>query len=188
MESFNELMMRRRSSRKFTAEPIAPDQVQELLKAALVAPTSKNAHSWQFVAVEDREMLERLAACRKMGSSFLSGCALTVVVMGDVTVTDVWVEDASIAAAYMQLQAEDLGLGSCWCQVRNRHTPDDTEAEQYVRDLLDIPYQLGVLCIVGFGHRERVGRPHDEAALLWEHVHIGRYRTAEIAGDGQVQA
>ena len=123
MESFNELMMRRRSSRKFTAEPIAPDQVQELLKAALVAPTSKNAHSWQFVAVEDREMLERLAACRKMGSSFLSGCALAVVVMGDVTVTDVWVEDASIAAAYMQLQAEDLGLGSCWCQVRNRHTP-----------------------------------------------------------------
>ena len=53
MESFNELMMRRRSSRKFTAEPIAPDQVQELLKAALVAPTSKNAHSWQFVAVEE---------------------------------------------------------------------------------------------------------------------------------------
>ena len=142
MESFNELMMRRRSSRKFTAEPIAPDQVQELLKAALVAPTSKNAHSWQFVAVEDREMLERLAACRKMGSSFLSGCALAVVVMGDVTVTDVWVEDASIAAAYMQLQAEDLGLGSCWCQVRNRHTPDDTEAEQYVRDLLDIPISL----------------------------------------------
>ncbi len=115
-------MMRRRSSRKFTAEPIAPDQVQELLKAALVAPTSKNAHSWQFVAVEDREMLGRLAACRKMGSSFLSGCALAVVVMGDVTVTDVWVEDASIAAAYMQLQAEDLGLGSCWCQVRNRLT------------------------------------------------------------------
>lgn len=72
--------------------------------------------------------------------------------------------------------------------MRNRHTPDDTEAEQYVRDLLDIPYQLGIVCIVGFGHRERVGRPHDEAALLWERVHIGRYRTAEIAGDGQVQA
>ena len=54
MESFNELMMRRRSSRKFTAEPIAPDQVQELLKAALVEPTSKNAHSCLFVAVEDR--------------------------------------------------------------------------------------------------------------------------------------
>ena len=188
MESFNELMMRRRSSRKFTAEPIAPGEVQELLKAALVAPTSKNSHSWQFVAVEDREMLEQLAACRKMGSSFLAGCALAVVVMGDVTVTDVWVEDASIAAAYMQLQAEDLGLGSCWCQVRNRHTPGDTEAEQYVRDLLDIPYQLGVVCIVGFGHRERVGRPHDEASLLWERVHIGRFRMAEVAGDGEAQA
>lgn len=188
MGSFNELMMRRRSLRKFTAEPIAPDVAQELLKAALVAPTSKNAHSWQFVAVEDREMLERLSACRKMGSSFLAGCALAVVVTSDVTVTNSWVEDASIAATYMQLQAEDLGLGSCWCQVRNRHTADDAEAEQYVRDLLDIPYQLGVLCIIGFGHRERVGRPHDEAALLWEHVHIGRFRTAEVAGDNEMQA
>ena len=63
MGSFNELMMRRRSLRKFTAEPIAPDVAQELLKAALVAPTSKNAHSWQFVAVEDRGMLERLSVC-----------------------------------------------------------------------------------------------------------------------------
>ena len=61
-------------------------------------------------------------------------------------------------------------------------------ASAWAGDLLDIPYQLGIVCIVGFGHRERVGRPHDEAALLWERVHIGRYRTAEIAGDGQVQA
>ena len=60
MESFNELMMRRRSSRKFTAEPIAPDQVQELLKAALVAPDcmTADAYATAFMAMG----LE--AACR----------------------------------------------------------------------------------------------------------------------------
>ena len=57
MEDFNALITRRRSTRKFTDELIAPEEVQQLLKAALMAPTSKNSHSWQFITVEDKDML-----------------------------------------------------------------------------------------------------------------------------------
>lgn len=155
MESFASLIKNRRSTRKFTDQLLSPEQVEMILKAALMAPASKRKNPWQFIVVEDKEMLKKLAGCKAAGSSFLEGCALAVVVLANVMESDVWVEDASIASIYMQLQAEDLGLGSCWCQIRNRQTEDDTDANTYVRNLLDIPYQLEVLSIIGSVIRAR---------------------------------
>ena len=79
----------------------------------------------------------------------------------------------------MQLQAEDLGLGSCWCQIRNRQTEDDADANTYVRDLLDIPYQLEVLSIIGFGYKDQERKPFDEAHLQWEKIHLGTFKMPE---------
>ena len=93
--------------------------------------------------------------------------------------SDVWVEDASIASIYMQLQAEDLGLGSCWCQIRNRQTEDDTDANVYVRNLLNIPYQLEVLSIIGFGYKDQERKPFDETHLQWEKIHLGTFKMPE---------
>jgi len=124
------LITTRRSTRKFTPEPLSPEQAEAILKAALMAPTSKGAFSWQFVAVEDREMLACLAGCKGAAAAFVEHCVLAVVVAGDRTKSDAWIEDASIASIYMQLQAEDLGLGSCWCQIRNRKTFAGADAEQ----------------------------------------------------------
>ena len=110
------------------------------------------------------------------GRGFLKDCALAVVVLANVMESDVWVEDASIASIYMQLQAEDLGLGSCWCQIRNRQMEDDTDAAQYVRGLLDVPYQLDVLSIIGIGYKDQERKPFDESHLQWEKIHLGTFR------------
>ena len=179
MRSFTSLITGRRSTRKFTDKLLSPEQVESILKSALMAPTSKNGFSWQFVVVEDKNILSQLAGCKKHGAAFLGGCALAIVVLCDVIQTDVWIEDASIAAIYMQLQAEDLGLGSCWCQVRNRLTDDGRESEQYVRELLGIPRQFGVLTIIGFGQKEQGQKPLDKSHLLWEKVHIGKFANQE---------
>lgn len=187
MESFSTLIQNRRSTRKFTDEPLAPEAVEQILRAALMAPASKRSNPWQFVVVEDKEMLSRLAHCKKNGSAFLEGCALAIVVLGNVMESDVWIEDTAIASIYMQLQAEDLGLGSCWCQVRNRLTETDTDAGEYVRSLLQIPYQLEVLSIIGFGHKGQERKPFDESRLQWEKVHIGSYRLPE-EGEAEQEA
>lgn len=179
MESFATLIKNRRSTRKFTDQLLSPEQVEAILKAGLMAPASKRKNPWQFVVVEDKEMLKKLAACKAAGSSFLEGCALAVVVMANVMESDVWVEDASVASIYMQLQAEDLGLGSCWCQIRNRQTEDDTDANVYVRNLLDVPYQLEVLSIIGFGYKDQERKPFDESHLQWEKIHLGTYQMPE---------
>lgn len=175
MESLHELLVNRHSIRRYTDEPIDADAVRLILESALLAPTSKSSRGWEFVVVEDKGMLERLVECKPAGAASLKGCALAVVVCGDPTKSDPWVEDCSIAAEFMQLQAEDLGLGSCWVQIRGRFTADGIPAEEYVQELLGIPDTLPVVCIMTFGHKNEQRKPVDTSKLLWERVHIGKY-------------
>ncbi len=175
MENLHDLLINRRSIRKYTDEPLSPEEVKLILEAGLLAPSSKRCTPWEFIAVEDKELLARLAECKSAGAKPIAGAALAVVITADMTVTDTWIEDASIAAILMQLQAADLGLGSCWIQVRNRFGAMDEPAEEFVREALDIPETLGVLCIVTFGHKDEERKPFDEEKMMWEKVHIGKW-------------
>lgn len=179
MNSFAELIKSRRSTRKFTEQLLSPEQVELILKAGLMSPSSKRSNPWQFLVVEDKETLKKLAACKPHGAGFLEECALAVVVMANIMEGDAWIEDTSIASIMMQLQAEDLGLGSCWCQVRGRQTEDDQDAAEYIRRMFDIPYQIEVLSVIGFGYKAKENKPFDESRLQWEKVHIGGYRAPQ---------
>ena len=120
-------------------------------------------------------MLERLALCKPMGAAPIAKCPLAVVVAVDCTATEPWVEDGSVAASYMQLQAQALGLGSCWIQVHGRFTDDGTPSEEYVQELLGIPETCPVVCVLTFGHKDEVRKPQDLEKLKWENVHIGKF-------------
>lgn len=161
--------------RKFTAQELTKDEVVTLMKAALMSPSSKRSNCWQFVLVDDKEMLERLSHCKAMGASFLKDAALAVVVLADPLASDVWIEDAAIATVMIQLQAEDLGLGSCWIQVRERFTADDVPSNEFVHESLDIPLQLQVLSIVAIGHKGMERKPFNEEHLQWEKIHLNKY-------------
>ena len=177
MSKFQDLLIQRRSIRKYTEDLLQPEETEMILKAALLSPTSKNSHSWQFVVVEDKEMLQKLANCKPHGSNFIADSALAVVVLGNPLVSDVWIEDASIASFAMQLQAEDIGVGSCWVQVRERQFDENITAADYVRNALEIPMPYEVLSIIAFGKKEKERKPNDVEALLWENVHIGEFKS-----------
>lgn len=180
MENFHELLINRRSIRRYTYEPVDSEQVKLILEAALMGPSSKSVRPWQFVVVEDKEMLERLSKCKSNYATSIASAPLAIVVTADVTRSDAWIEDASIAAILMQLQAEDLGLGSCWVEVRERFGSDGLPAEEYVREALNIPENFSVLCIITVGHKDEIRKPINPEKLLWEKVHIGSWRsTAE---------
>ncbi|WP_243348133.1 nitroreductase family protein [Parabacteroides sp. FAFU027] len=179
MSELNELLKRRRSTRKYTEELLKPEQVELLLKAALLSPASKSRNPWEFIVVEDKEMLKKLAGCKKHGAALIENAALAIVVAADPLKSDVWIEDASIASILIQLQAEDLGLGSCWVQVRCRETEYGIDSEEYVKELLELPQQLGVLSIIAIGHKAEFRKPFDEEKLMWEKIHIGKWRVDE---------
>jgi len=175
MNSFSDLIKNRRSMRKFTGEELTQDQVVTLLKAALMSPSSKRSNPWQFIVVDDKETLQQLSICKEMGASFLKDAALAIVVMADPLASDVWIEDAAIASLMIQLQAEDMGLGSCWIQVRERFTATGIPSGDFVHNVLDIPLQLQVLSIVAVGHKGMERKPFNEEHLQWEKVHLGKY-------------
>lgn len=175
MESFSELIKSRRSMRKFTTEELTQDEVVVLLKAALMAPTSKRSNCWQFVVVDDKATLAQLAICKEQGASFIADAALAVVVLADPLTSDVWMEDAAIASIYLQLQAEDLQLGSCWVQVMERMYSDTMTSNDYVHGVLDIPRQLQVVSIIAIGHKDMERKPFNEDHLQWEKIHINKY-------------
>ena len=175
MTDFKELVKTRRSHRKFSSEEIAPEAVQLIMREALMSPTSKSQRAWQFVVVDDKTDIEKLADAKNLGSQFMKGAPLAVVVLGDPMQNDCWVEDGSIAAISMQYQAEELGLGSCWVQMRGRGLDDGTPADEVIRGILDIPANYNVLCVVAFGHYIDERKPQNEDNLKWENVHASKW-------------
>lgn len=176
MENFSELIKIRRSTRKFTEEALTPEEVEMLMRAALMSPSSKRSNCWQFIVVDDPEKLQQLSQCKENGAGLIAGAPLAIVVVADPMTSDVWIEDASIASLMIQLQAEDLGLGSCWVQIRERYTAEGVAANDVVHELLDIPLQLQVISIIAVGHKGQERKPFNEENLQWEKVHINQYR------------
>ncbi len=173
---FMELVRKRHSIRRFTKEQIDPATVELLAEALLRAPSSRGNRPWEFVLVDDRDLLARLSRSKEHGSEFLKEAPLAVVVCADAAKSDVWVEDCAIAAVMVQLAAVSLGLGSCWAQIRSRRHDAKTSAEEYVRELLGLPEQLRVGEIIGIGHPGEAKRPEPAENLPYEKVKRNRYR------------
>lgn len=170
-----QLMQNRRSVRKFTGEAVSEEQLKTILQAALLSPTSRGKRSWEFVVVQDAETLEKLSKCRVMGSSFLKGADKAIVVIGDTSATDVWVEDCSIAMANMYLMADAIGVGSCWIQGRNRKADQEMTTETYVKNLLNIPEKYALEAIMALGIPAEHAAAYELDKLSYEKVHYDRF-------------
>lgn len=175
MKDFVTLLQHRRSYRKFTSDKIELEDLKAILSAGLMSPTSKNQTAWHFVVVDDAAVLEKLSKSKARGSQFLKNVPLAIAIAADSSNNDCWIEDCSIAAISMQYQAMDLEIGSCWVQMRARTAADGTPADEMVQDLLDIPENMKVLCVIGFGYFEEKLPPHDDSNLKWDQVHQGKF-------------
>lgn len=168
--SFVDLLRRRRSVRKYAPEPLDSDVVVQLMEAALLAPSSKGKRPCEFILVDDRQKLEKLSECKNFGAAMLREAPLGIVVCGRMDVSDVWIEDTSVAATTLLYQAEALGLGACWVQVRERGLDEDTPAALVVRSVLGLPAEVEPLAIISVGRKLHDSRPHDEEPA-WEKIH-----------------
>ena len=166
-----DVMLKRRSIRRYTDDKIPEEKLERILEAGLLAPTSMNKRPWEFFVVTDRGTLEALSKAKAHGAGLLTGAAAAVAVLADGELSDVWVEDCSIALTYMDLAAADQGVGSCWVQMRLRKDEAGADAEQNVKNILGVgdPYRLVGLMALGIPAEEKP--PYDPAGLRWEKVH-----------------
>ena len=155
---FLEVIQKRHSVRKFTGQPVDREIIDTIIDIAQSAPSSKNTKSSAFMVIEDPDTLKALSEMRDRGSAFMAGAAAAIVVMGDSSKADLWVENASISATFIQLAATALDLGSCWVHVNGRpRSKEDASlgnAEDYVKELLGIKDEFRVLCVVALGYEE----------------------------------
>ncbi len=154
-----DLLRTRRSIRKYEKRPVDGHSMGILKEALLRCPSSRGINPWTFIFVDDPDLLGRLAQAKEHGSAFLGSAPLGIVVLGDETQSDVWVEDCSIASITVQLTAHSLGLGSCWIQIRNRMHDSATTAEAYVREVLLIPAHMRVEAIIAIGYPAETKAP-----------------------------
>ena len=172
---FMDLIANRRSIRRFTADKVETEKIELLKEAALRAPSSRGVNPWEFVFITDRNLLEKLSGAKPHGSSFLKDAQLGIVVCADPQKSDVWVEDASIAAIFIQLAATSLELGSCWIQIRDRMHDGTQTAEAYIAELLNIPSNLKIGAMVAIGHPAESKSPHPKENLQNEKIHLNQF-------------
>jgi len=130
-------------------EPVPEEVLEKVLYAGRIAPSAMNRQPWRFYVVKDREKLEELSKIHRW-AWFIAGAPVAIVVTVDGEVSkNHFVEDGSCAALSMWIAASNLGLASCWVAVYSAST---TEREEKVREILQIPENYRVICILPLGY------------------------------------
>lgn len=155
---FLEVIEKRKSVRKYSEQPVERELLDAIVRVAQTAPSSRNSKSSAFMIVEDRDMLDALSVMRDYGSGLLKGAPAAIVVLGDETKTDLWVDNCAISATFVQLAVTAMDLVSCWvhCNGRPRlkDVPEGDRAEDYVRELLGLKEGLRPYCVIAIGYPE----------------------------------
>lgn len=153
---FKSLIAKRRSIRKFEPQAVPEEVIDRLVQATLTAPSSRNSRSTHLMIIRDAATIARMAEMRDYGAAFMKNAPLVILVMGDTTVTDKWLVNASISATMLQLACVDEGLGSCWVHVDGslqfKDNPDGPTADNFLREMLPIPAEMNILCAVAIGY------------------------------------
>lgn len=160
----------KRAVRQFRDEKLPEEEIRGILNAGRRAQSSKNTQPWHFIAIQDKPTLEALS---KMGNfaGHLAGAALGVAILTpDPNQRFSVMFDAGQAAAYMQLAAWELGVGSCLASI---YHPEEA------RKLLSFPEEWHVRIAISFGYpaddspqakrASKAGRKTLDEVVHWEH-------------------
>jgi nitroreductase len=139
-----EAIQSKRAIRQFRDEPLQPDHIERILNAGRRSQSSKNSQPWHFIAVEDKARLAQIAELGA-GMGHVAGAALCIVIVVPIeNERTLWhFFDSGQSAAYMQLAATEIGVGSCLGTI---YQPDDA------RDLLGIPSDHQSRLVISFGY------------------------------------
>lgn len=133
----------KRAIRQFSARPLSSEDVSAILNAGRRAQSSKNEQVWHFIAVQDRALLIELSTCGKWAGHLAAAPLGVAILTPDPTAKFQTMFDAGQAAAYMQLAAWELGIGSCPASIYDTEKP---------RQLLGFPDDLHLRVMLSFGH------------------------------------
>jgi len=178
MADFEDIIRSRRSIRKFKNKIIEKDKIDKLIHSALLAPSGKRMYPCEFIVVDDVKILDQISKAKQHGAEFINKAPLAIVVIADTLKYDIWVEDASIAAAYIMLEAENLGLGCCWVQMRMRGTMDGKTASENLKIVLNLKDKHEILSVLAIGYKDEEKSAYKLEDLKVEKIHRNQIGSA----------
>ena len=173
---FFSLIEKRRSIRKFKQTPVETEKINKLIEAALRPMSGRARNPWHFIVVDQPDLIQKLSAARPSGSTFLKNAppghcgtcrSFQNRCMGG--------RSASVATTFLHLAATDLGLGSCWIQVRKRDHDETTTAGAYIRNLLNVPENFEVESMLAVGYADEEKAPHPKASLQLDKISFNTF-------------
>jgi nitroreductase len=139
----------RRSIRKYTDKAVPDSAIEEILRAAMYAPSAVNRQPWHFIVVSDREMFNRIMEIHP-NASFLETASKAILVCGDDKLQHddgYYVVDCGAATQNLLLAAHMLGIGSCWIGVHPRE-----ERKRRFSELFGLPEHVHPFALVSLGY------------------------------------
>lgn len=168
-----EPILTRRSTRKFTDTPVTKAQAEALLTAAMLSPSACNTRPWRFIAITNREMLTKIADNHPWaGMLHTAQMAIAVIALPQAQ-EDVqnglplgfYPQDCAAAVQSILIQAEAIGLGTCWCGVYPREKTINDMAAVLETAPEEIPF-----AIIAIGEKDQYPNPrgqYEEAKVTW---------------------
>ncbi len=168
-----DLLKHRKSVRDFLDKPVEREKIMMCLEAARLAPSACNSQPWKFIVVDDRQLKNKLCRAAFSGiysiNSFCKKAPVIVVVVSEKSKflariggmfrgTKYYLIDIGIAGEHFVLQAEDLGIGTCWIGWFD---------ESAVKSILNIPRRkkIDILIALGYYDREKTRSEHSREPI-----------------------
>jgi len=157
-------IVHRRSYRNFKSDPVPPDLIGELIKAAQFAPTARHIRAVEFIVVTDEKTRQAIAGAL-VPQDFVAKAPLIIVPVADTKTASKPREDLTLATANIWLQATHLKLGCVWKHVH------DGEEQEKLRAVLGIPSHFLVINVLPIGYPAEMLPPHSDAEFDQKKIH-----------------
>jgi len=171
----NESIEKRRSIRKFKETNFKLEDINEMLKAGLYAPSSCGRRPWEFIVIDDKILLNQIALGVKnddynpqLGIAICTNTKKYVCrKCENMNCDDGWIQDCAAAMQNILLQATELGFGSVWIGIL-----DVEERENVVNELLNLPEDVSTLGIAYIGEADEIPEPR---TFDFENIHWNKF-------------
>jgi nitroreductase len=144
-----DVVKKRRSIRRFLDKEIEKEKIEEVLRAAMTAPSAHNGRPWQFWVIRDKEIKEKLSRIQPW-ADFVARAPVVLAIGAHGG--EQWIEDCALVASLVYLDATNQGLGTCLVQVRGMEAEGGEESEMVVREIISAPKNIRILCLMPLGY------------------------------------
>lgn len=167
-------ILSRKSVRSYTDEAVTRQQLDTLVRVAMAAPTGKDMRPWKFIVIDDKSVMQQLAA-QLPKAKMLAEAQAAILVCGDLSIKDKegkpstnWTFDCSAASENLLLQAEAMGLGAVWTSVYPYE--DRTDA---IKKVFELPDDIVPFSLIPIGYPK--GDPQPKDKFDKDNIHYNKY-------------